>query len=110
MNREEVHALIKQWSHETCFLSFHDRKHPAYRALVAAGEEVVPFILERLQDSIGHDSGDDMDHDNSPWISVCVIGDITKHASTKDFPREHAGCLDELRKHILDWGKKNAHL
>ena len=105
MNKEEVHALIKQWSHETCFLSYHDRKHPAYQELVAAGPDIVPFLLERLQDSIGHDKGEKFDHDNSPWISVCVIGEITNHASTKTFPREHAGQLEKLREHILKWGE-----
>lgn len=110
MNKEEVHVLIKQWSHETCMLSFHDRKHPAYKALVAAGEEILPFLFERLRDSIGHDEGLTFDDDNSPWISACVIGDITKHACTKDFPREYAGQLEKLREHILDWGKANAHI
>lgn len=107
MNREEVHELIKVWSHETCMLSYHNYKHPAYLTLLTGGEEIIPFLLERLENSIGRDSGDTYDHDNSPWVTIMAIGDISLHDSHRDFPREYAGNLDKLRECILTWGKAN---
>jgi hypothetical protein len=102
MTKEEFYELIKQWSHETCFSSSHDTDHPAYIKALQAGEEVIPWALQRLKDSIGHDRGDAMDHDNSPWFTVCLLGDITD--CLDDLPLKYAGMLGEIREHILQWG------
>lgn len=102
MTKEEFYELIKQWSHETCFSSSHDTDHPAYIKALQAGEEVIPWALERLKDSIGHDSGDDMDHDNSPWFTTCLLSDLT--GCLANLPRKHAGRLVAIREHILQWG------
>ena len=108
MNKKEVFELIKQYSHDTKFLSsFAEYDHPAYLKLKEAGTEIIPFLLERLQDSIGHDSGEDFDWDNSPWVSIALLGDITNGECFAGFPQEYAGQLDKLRAHILAWAPKS---
>lgn len=110
MTKEEFYELIKQWSNETSFSSRHEREHPAYVKALQAGEEVIPWALQRLKDSIGHDSGAAVDHDNSPWFTVCLIGEITKNEwaakiDDDDFNEKYAGRLDKLRRCILQWGE-----
>lgn len=105
MIKEEFCNLIKEWSHDTCCLSYHDTSHPAYVKALQAGEEVIPWALERLKDSIGHDVGGAMDHDNSPWFTICLLSDLTNRECVAKFPRKHAGMLDKIRKHIIKWGE-----
>lgn len=109
--KEEFMELVKQYSNETIYLSFIERKHPAYVSLLAAGQEIVPWLLERLEDSIGHDRGNDMDHDNCPWLAISLLGEITAGVCWDGCPSEHAGRLNEVRSHLLKWGealKQNA--
>lgn len=105
MTKEEFYELIKQWSRDTCFLSYHDIEHQAYLKALQAGEEVIPWALERLKDSIGHDSGDDMDPDNSPWFTTCLLCDLSKGECLATMPRKYAGMLVKVREHILKWGE-----
>ena len=107
MTHERFLHLVKLWSNETAALSIHNRKHPAYKELLAEGEKIIPWLFERLQHSIGRDRGKTFDHDNSPWLSVCLLGELTK--ALKTFPAKHAGNLDKLREHYLEWGKKNGY-
>jgi hypothetical protein len=109
MNKEEVVALIKQYSNDTLTLSFTKHDHPAYIKLKAAGDTILSSLLGALKDSIGHDSGDDMDWDNDPWVVISLIGELSNGDCLDTFPEDNAGMLDELRKHILKWGEnKNA--
>jgi hypothetical protein len=110
MTKEEFYELIKQWSYDTCFKSYQDMEHPAYIKAVQAGEEVIPWALERLKDSIGHDHGNTYDHANSPWFTTCLIGELTKdewaaNIPEADFHEEYAGRLDKIRECILQWGE-----
>ena len=104
MNKEEFLELVKQYAHDTCFLSYHDQTHPAYLKLLDEGPVIVPWVLERLEYSIGRDSGDTFDHDNDPWLLLVLLGQLTD--CQKTFPREYAGQLDKLREHALQWGKE----
>jgi hypothetical protein len=109
MNKEEVAELIKQYSHDTMFLSSSAvEDHPAYVQLKTAGHEIIPFLLERLADSIGHDRGDTFDMDNSPRASMALLCDITNGECLVGFQHEYAGMLDKLRAHILQWGKSKS--
>jgi len=110
MTKEEFYELIKQWSHDTCFLSYHDTQHEAYLKALQAGEEIIPWALERLKDSIGHDSGNTMDRDNSPWFTVCLLGDLSKGECLATMPREYAGRLVKIREHILQWGESKGFI
>lgn len=105
MNKEEVVELVKQYSSETGHFSFSQTKHPAYVKLKAAGADIIPFLLERLRDSVGHDYGKRMDHDNSPWLSLDIIQELTNGECFQGFPEKHAGMLDQVRKFVLKWGK-----
>jgi hypothetical protein len=109
MNKEEVCLLIKEYSNETMFLSFVQHDHPAYVKLKTAGDTILPFLLERLQDSTGHDEGTKLDLDNDPWAIMSLIGELSNGDCLEAFPENNAGILNKLRKHILEWGEnKNA--
>jgi hypothetical protein len=73
MDKARFLELHKQYCQDTVFLSFTKRDHPAYIELAAAGPEAIPWALERLQDTVGHDRGDDFDSSNSPWLSTELL-------------------------------------
>jgi len=77
MNKEEFLKLHGEYCKDTCGLSFEKRNHSNYVALVNAGEQVIPWLLERLRDSIGHDEGDTFDAKNSPWFSTSLLCELT---------------------------------
>jgi hypothetical protein len=109
--KEEFLECVKQYSNETSVLSYTDREHPAYVKLLAAGQDIIPWLLEKLSDSIGHDSGDDMDWDNDPWLTISLLGELSTGICWDGCPSEHAGKLDKVRTHLLKWGeslKQNA--
>lgn len=53
IDRATFHALAHRWQTETFHLSSVTdiEAHPAYRAIVAAGPSMVPFILEDLEEN-----------------------------------------------------------
>jgi hypothetical protein len=107
MDKEEFLALVKQYSNETTFLSFTDYGHPAFIKLLSVGYEIIPWLLGRLQDSVGHDHGDTMDRDNCPWLTIALLAKITDGECLMSLPEEHAGKLDEVRGNILQWGRQH---
>lgn len=56
MIKEEFKELCHKWHKDTDGLSSVQKKlrHPAYLKIVAAGQQVVPFILEELINHGGH--------------------------------------------------------
>ncbi len=111
MNKEEVVELIKQYSNETTFLSFTKHDHPAFIKLKAAGPEIIPVLLNRLEERIHNSLWDEgnFDHDCDPWLLIAMIGELSDGDCLATFPEDDAGKLDELTRHILQWGQnKNA--
>jgi hypothetical protein len=107
MDKQEFMDLVKQYSNDCVVLSFIKHDHPAYVKLLAAGQDIVPWLLERLRDSIGHDRGDYMDYDNCPWLTIALLGEITDGKCFDGFPDDDAGKLVKIRDFILAWGLKN---
>ena len=71
--------------------------HPAYQTIIGLGKDVVPFILEDLQ--------------NSPkWWFYALIkingGDIIP----QDQHEEYVGQLNKLTKAWLEWGRNNKYI
>jgi hypothetical protein len=113
MTKEDFLQLVKQYSNETVFLSFTKRDHPAFIKLLAEGPSILPWLLERLKDSIGHDGpdhGGEIDLDNCPWLSTHLIGELSTSTCWGDFPEEHAGKLVKIRDHLLKWGETQGHI
>lgn len=104
MDQAEFNALVKEYSVDCCVLSFLKQDHPALVKILAEGPVVIPWALQRLKDSIGHDRGDSFDMSNDPWLNCHIIGVLSNHECTKAFPQKYAGRLDKLRAHILRWG------
>jgi hypothetical protein len=111
MNKERFLQLHKQHCLETCYMSFTDTSHPAYIELATLKNEYgIVWTLERLKDSIEHDIGDVFDHDNDPWLSTVLLGVYTSGICWDGFPSEHAGMLDEIRNHLLQWGRNQNYI
>ena len=55
IEQEKFDELIRKWKEETCFMSSAQQmcEHPAYREIVRAGRDVLPFIIRemRVQDT-----------------------------------------------------------
>lgn len=100
MNREEVYSLIKEYSNDTVTLSFTATDHSVYKQLLTGGQEIVPFLLDRLADV-----GSQFDIDNDPWLVVSLLVEYSNGACLEGFPDEHAGMLEHIRAHILKWGE-----
>ena len=105
--------LHQDYCADTSSLSFIKYNHPAYQELLQAGEEIVPWLLQRLQDTIGHDSGQSFDYTNSPWLSIVLLANIMRNAHPNsgglhDMPKEYAGYLDKVREYTLVWGRRRA--
>lgn len=105
MNREEVYALIKQYSNETAHYSYTATDHPTHRLLTAAGKDILPFLLERLRDSVGRERGENFDPDNDPHLLIDLIGKASDERCYEGFTASDAGYMDDLRAHILRWGE-----
>src|SRR5271170_8336708 len=105
MNKGEVYTLIKQFSNETAHYGYTATDHPAYKELANAGKEILPFLLERLEDSVNRDIGLRFDPDNDPWLTINLIIRASDEACIEGFSYEHAGWLVGLRSHILKWGE-----
>ena len=109
MNKKEFVALVKQYSNDNKFSSFHKEDHPAYLKLLAAGIDIMPMLLEKLQASIGHDKGDTIDNDNDPHLLIHLISRITNAECWEKFPGKYAGQLDKLRTFLIKWGKTKGY-
>jgi hypothetical protein len=105
MNKEEFVELVKQYSYETSFMSYVDRTNQHYQKLVQAGPEAIPWALERLKDSMGRDTGDKMDHDNSPWVLLDILSILTNGECPGEIPQQFYGMLVEIRNYYLAWGE-----
>jgi hypothetical protein len=111
MNKDKFLQLHKQYCLDTALLSFTKTDHPAYIELLTLKNQYgIVWALERLKASIGHDVGDTFDHDNSPWLSIHLLDEYSDMACLKGFPKEHAGKLNEVRDHIIQWGKNENYI
>ena len=73
MNKDKFLELYKQYSRETVLLSFLHQKHPAYVELLSAGEDIVPWLFERLKDFSNETF---IDQENDPWLSINLIHNL----------------------------------
>lgn len=111
MNKDKYLQLHKRYSIDTAFLSFTKTDHPAYVELATVKNGWgITWALGRLKDSIGHDIGDVFDHDNDPWLSIALLGEYTDGTCWKGFSDEHAGVLNELRTHLIGWGRNENYI
>jgi hypothetical protein len=90
---EEFYSLLKTWMDETCLKSYHDKTHYAYKKILNMGTDIIPLLLENI--------------DNS-WLPMCVLEDLIKDHS--HIPYEHYGNFPNLQKDWLKWGKDNGYL
>lgn len=87
------------------FLSFLKQDHQAYIKLIHATPKIIPWALQRLEATIGHDKGEAMSCENDPWLLLRVIDILAKGHALANFPYEDSGQLDKLRDYCLKWGE-----
>ena len=87
---DQFRALAKRWQDETALLSSTSAMiaHPAYRAIIGLGWDVVPLLLEDLQREPQH------------WFEAlrAITGD-------DPVPRPHWGDILTMRDDWLAWGR-----
>lgn len=54
MTKEEYRQHIRKYSRDTMVMSYVVTKHPDYQALQAAGDEIIPWLLEDMLDPNWH--------------------------------------------------------
>jgi len=90
---KELLVLSTIWRRETLVDSSGGFKHPAYQKIIGLGKDIVPTLLQHLQESPDW------------WFNAL-------HAILKDGPEiteEVAGRLDELAKLWVAWGKQHGY-
>jgi hypothetical protein len=90
--RNRFNVLSEIWKRETAFESSAARKahHPAYRAIIRMGPQVVQLILEDLQKSSSH------------WF--IGLRELTK---ADPVPVASRGDVEEMRQAWIRWGRMN---
>lgn len=93
--RREFQKLAEEWLAETTFESSPTRMffHRAYQEIIGMGPQVIPLLLEGLEESSGH------------WY--WALRSITRE---NPVPEEFAGDIPKMRDAWLDWGKRRGHL
>jgi hypothetical protein len=88
--------LAGQWRAETSHLSDDEEAaaHPIYRALIALGPRVLPFMLHELQ-------GDNPEH----WFTA--LEEITGENPVAPHER---GRIDQMAAAWLKWGQQRGYL
>lgn len=88
-------ALADQWQAETGMFSFPEQKaqHPAYREIIAMGDQAVPLILRELQER--------------PYRWFAALRELT---GENPIPPEVAGQFEPGAAAWLKWGRERGHI
>ena len=88
-------ALADQWKAETGMFSFHEQKaqHPAYREIIAMGDQAVPLILRELQER--------------PYRWFAALRELT---GENPIPAAAAGKFEEGVAAWLKWGREKEYI
>ena len=91
----EFDRLAALWKQETRYQSSTTavEEHPAYQAIIAMGEDVIPLILENLRTERGH------------WFMA--LRSITGKSLIRE---EDRGKISAIRATWLDWGVREGYI
>lgn len=101
MTREEFQALSKEWHRDTGGMSSIQGKlnHSAYKEIMKAGKETIPFILEELSTTGGH------------WfIALGELTGVNPIRDTKGLTLAEWPTWDECVNAWVEWGKKEGYI
>lgn len=85
---QTFHRLAAEWRDATRFDSGSSADHPAYRAIVALGPDVVPLLLEELA------------HSPDWWFAA-----LRELTGVDPVPHAARGRLRVMSEHWLAWGR-----
>lgn len=94
---EQFNKLAQQWEHATLAASFTNREHPAFKALVAMGSVIAPWVLRRM--------------DNAPTHWMEVLHEAIKTAPILGVPViNEPGVVVHMMEQWRKWGRDNGFL
>ncbi len=87
--------LADQWKAETGMFSLHEQKaqHPAYREIIAMGDQAIPLILRELQER--------------PYRWFAALRELT---GENPIPLESAGQFEPGVAAWLKWGREKEYI
>lgn len=93
--KAEFDRLAAQWKRETRYQSSSDimAEHPAYQAIIAMGDDVIPLILADLRESMDH------------WFMA--LRSITGESPIRE---EDRGKISAMTAAWLDWGRRHKYI
>src|SRR5436190_2078602 len=93
--KQQFDKLAETWRKDCMWISSMDQlsEHPAYQQIIAMGQDVVPILLEEMQNSPDH------------WSMA--LHAITGADPLKD---EHRGKLKLMAQDWVEWGKQHGYL
>lgn len=98
---ESLDALITEWEKDTSLLSSFETKHPAFRAIVAMGEPIIPELLKRI---------------GTGWLPALALFEIVGKESSPDQGIEKINEVitgfrfDKINEAWILWGKAKGYL
>jgi hypothetical protein len=107
ITKEQYREHMNHYAHETSHMSFTITAHPDYKAMLAMGEDIIPYLLEDIQAHPKYFMGDEYWSDF--WASIHLLYEILQDKAPI-IPEEDRGSLDPIQKLWVDWGIQNGYL
>ena len=94
VDREAFEMLADEWEHDRPRGADIEQmtKHSAYQSIIAMGEPVVPWLLQRLAEKPDH------------WF--VALNTIT---GARPVPPESSGLVEEMTQAWLSWGRQQGY-
>ena len=93
MNRDEFRTLVDRWHRNTGHMSMvhHKYEDEAMQAILAAGPDVLPLVVEELRERGGH------------WYMAIRMLGAEAGMDVPEFPQQIRGRVPAMRQFMLDW-------
>lgn len=97
MDRQTFNDHLEQWVKDTAHLSAVEdmQDHPSYEALKDAGEDILPFVFEVIEDRV---------------VSVGLFTLLADITGAQPIEKDHRGHVPSMREDWLEWGRKNGYV
>lgn len=98
-----LNELLDTWDRDTSVLSSTHAiiAHPNVALIRTYGAEAIPVMLRRLESTQNHPDGPE-------WNVMLLLSEMA--GDEVEVAEEQRGCVDELVKLWLEWGKSRGHI
>lgn len=99
----QLNELLDTWNRDTsAHSSFHAiMAHPNVALIREYGTDALPVFLRRLESTQSHPDGPE-------WNATLLLSEMA--GDEIEVAEEQRGCVDELVKLWLEWGKSRGHI